>query len=379
MYANLVKEFRGAACAAAVVAVAVLVACATAQAPSGSSPELAGVRVETGADATKVVLLGVAGSHPTAVEEPSPARIVVDLPASVAASAEGATPVWDGTLEEVTVTAQGADAGEPRAQVVIGLAADAVWEMQTAEDGLVLRVARTQAALEAAPLASGSEPAGDPWATSEAGETTTGEAMATAAPKRASVLKGVDVKSAGDGLVLDLQADGQIQDAKSFVLEAPARLVVDLPGMKSEMPAGQLPVEHALVSGVRVGQHDDKVRVVVDGKGETVSFAEQSAPHAGGLWLALAGAELPAAAEGSALMAASEAAPSEAPDQAETEPAEAVVVAEAVPAEPASAGSASVVHGVQLDSTETHDRVVIVTDAPADYALVNVDEKTLMV
>jgi type IV pilus assembly protein PilQ len=47
--------------------------------------------------------------------------------------------------------------------------------------------------------------------------------------------------------------------------------------------------------------------------------------------------------------------------------------------QPASAGSATVVHGVQLDSTESHDRVVIVTDAPADYALVDVDDKTLMV
>jgi len=382
MYANLVKEFRGAACAAAAVAVAVLVACATAQAPSGSSPELAGVRVETGADATKVVLLGVAGSHPTAVEEPSPARIVVDLPASVAASAEGATPVWDGTLEEVTVTAQGADAAEPRTQVVIGLAADAVWEMQTGDDGLVLRVARTQGMQEAAPLASGAEPAGDPWA-GEAGAATPGESPAAAAPKRASVLEGVVVKSEGEGLVLDLQADGQIEDAKSFVLEAPPRLVVDLPGMKSQMGGSHVPVEHALVSGVRVGQHDDKVRVVVDGKGEVGSFAEKSAPYAGGLWLALAGAELPAAAEGSALMTASEAAaPSEAPAQADGEASEApvVAVAEAEPVETAaSASSATTVHGVQLDSTDSHDRVVIVTDAPADYALVSVDDKTLMV
>ncbi len=37
------------------------------------------------------------------------------------------------------------------------------------------------------------------------------------------------------------------------------------------------------------------------------------------------------------------------------------------------------VHGVQLDSTDGHDRVVIVTDAPADYGLTEVDEKTVMV
>jgi type IV pilus assembly protein PilQ len=377
MFANLVKELRGAAGAAAAVAVAALVACATAQAPSGSSSELAGVRVETGADATRVVLLGVAGSHPTAVEEQNPARIVVDLPASVTASAEGATPVWDGTLEEVTVTAQGADAAEPRTQVVIGLAADAVWEMQTADDGLVLRVARTQGMREEAPLAAGEAPSGDPWAPAEA--TQAPAAAAAVAPKRASVLRGVAVKNEGEGLVLDLQADGQIEDARSFVLEAPPRLVVDLPGMKSAVSESRVPVEHAWVSGVRVGQHDDKVRVVVDGKGDSVSFAEKSAPHAGGLWLALAGAELPAAAEAPALMTASEAAAGEAPAKADVEASEAEVAAEVEPVQPADAGSATWVHGVQLDSTDSHDRVVIVSDAPADYALVNVDDKTLMV
>jgi type IV pilus assembly protein PilQ len=194
------------------------------------------------------------------------------------------------------------------------------------------------------------------------------------------VLRGVAVKDQGAGLVLDLQADGQIQDARSFVLEAPPRLVVDLPGMKSEMTESRVPVEHAFVGGVRVGQHDDKVRVVVDGKEEGGSFAEKTAPHAGGLFLALAGAELPAA---EMLATAGETAPAEtaaadAPASAEAA-AEPVVLAEAQPVEPASAGAATVVHGVQLDSSDSQDRVVIVTDAPADYALVNVDDDTLMV
>src|SRR5262245_62341379 len=218
MYANLVKEYRGAAFAAAAIAVAVLVACATAQAPLGSSPELAGVRVETGADATKVVLLGVDGVHPTAVQEQGPARIVVDLTATVAMSAEGATPVWDGTLEEVTVTTQAPNGAEPRTQVVIGLAADALWEMQTSDDGLVVRVARTAGMTDPEAIGATSEAPADPWAADA-----TAEAPAAAA-KRASVLRGVGVSSAGAGLVLDLQADGTIEGMKSFVLGAPAPL-----------------------------------------------------------------------------------------------------------------------------------------------------------
>ncbi len=386
MFANLVKEFRGAAVAAAAVAVAVGIACATAQAPSDSGAELAGVRVETGADATRVVLLGVAGTHPTAVQEHSPARIVVDIPTGAVDTAEGATPVWDGTLEEVSVTVQG-DAAEARTQVVIGLAAEAVWEMQTSEEGLVVRISRAQGTQEGAPLASG-EGAEDPWATEAgAGEAATPSEPALAAaetPRRATVLKGVSATGAGEGLVLDFQADGQIEGASSFVLEAPPRLVVDLPGMKSEMAEKHVTVEHAQVSGVRVGQHDDKVRVVVDGKGETVAFAEKSSPHAGGLWLALAGAELPA--QTTPMLAMSEEPASMEPVAEETaatpetgEAPELTATGEPTSESAPAPANATMVHGVQLDSSASHDRVVIVSDAPADYALTEVDAKTLMV
>src|SRR5262245_40704048 len=103
MFPQLVKRIRGAATAPAMGVLAVLIACASAPTPSGENAELSGVRVETGTEATQVVLLGVAGAQPTAIEEHDPARIVVSLPTGVSASAEGATPVWDGTLEEVTV------------------------------------------------------------------------------------------------------------------------------------------------------------------------------------------------------------------------------------------------------------------------------------
>ncbi len=378
MFPQLVNRFRGAATAAATALLMALVACVSAPLPLGESPELSGVRVETGADATEVVLLGVSGAHPTAVEEQNPARIVVDLPAGVSASAEGATPVWDGTLEEVTVTSETAGADEARSRVVIGLASDATWEMQTGDDGLVVRVVRKRGMEGDVPLA-GADTLVDPWAAADA------QPSGAVAVKRATVLQSVEVKPAGDGVLVDLVADGPIEGAQAFVLEQPLRLVVDLPGMKSALANSQLPIDHALVKTVRVGQHDDKVRVVIDGAAEAKGFAEKSAPHATGLWLALAGAELPAMAESmpvlaendggiAAVVAAESPAESEvvaaADETASTEP-----VAEA----PASAETAKLVHGVQLDAAEGVDRVVIVTDAKADYTLTEVDEKTLMV
>jgi hypothetical protein len=282
MFPQLVNRYRGAAAAAALALLAALVACASAPAPSDESAELSGVRVETGTDATQVVLLGVAGAQPTAVEEQNPARIVVTLPTTVADSAEGATPVWDGTLEEVTVSREAASVDGMQARIVIGLATDAVWEMQTGADGLVVRVQRGAPEGELLPVAT-TDAGTDPWATAEP----------AAEAKRASVLSGVSAQASGQGVLLGLQADGQIEGMKSFVLEEPLRLVVDLPGMKNAVPESRVAVEHGTVKAVRVGQHEGKVRVVVDGAEGATSFGEKSAPHPHGLWLALAGAELP--------------------------------------------------------------------------------------
>ncbi len=385
MFPQLVNRFRGAALAAAMGLSAVLSGCASAPAPTAQSEELSGVRVETGSDATQVVLLGVAASQPTAVEEQDPARIVVDLPTGVAASAEGATPVWDGMLEEVTVSREGADDGESHTRVVIGLAASATWEMQTGPDGLVVRVSHGDGTASAAPAASTDAPAADPWAAS-APETASAESAAPAPAmeaKRATKLTGVGTKVEGDGVVVDLQADGQIEGAHAFMLEKPPRLVVDLPDMKSAVAQTRFEVGHGIVKAVRVGQHDGKVRVVVDGADEAKGFAEKMAPQPGGLWLALAGAELPAMAEAMPMMAGAESEPAKTDEAA---PAEAMAGGESAPAAPAEpmaaaegTGKAQMVHGVQLDSTNGQDRVVIVTDAPADYALTEVDEKTVMV
>lgn len=366
MFPQLVIRFRGAATAAATGLALALAGCASAPAPEMGS-ELSGVRVETGSDATEVVLLGIAGAQPTAVEEQDPARIVVEVPAGVAASAEGATPVWDGMLEEITVSRDEADPA--RSRVVIGLATAAEWEMQSGESGFVVRVARS------GEMAAADEPAAeapaDPWAASAAAE----PSAAAAAPeaKRATQLTGVSAKAEGGGVVVDLAADGRIEGAKSFMLESPPRLVVDLPEMKSAVSQSRVAVDHPVVKAVRVGQHEGKVRVVVDGAEGAKGFAEKSAPHAGGLWLALAGAELPALADPMPVLADAESAPSEAAGTEGTEEMETA----AAPAAPS--GKAQMVHGVQLDSAEGHDRVVIVTDAPADYSLNEVDDKTLMV
>ena len=64
--------------------------------------ELAGCASRRGADATRVVLLGVAGTQSDCRRRSRTRRASSWTPDGRRDSAEGATPVWDGTLEEVT-------------------------------------------------------------------------------------------------------------------------------------------------------------------------------------------------------------------------------------------------------------------------------------
>jgi hypothetical protein len=135
-------------------------------------------------------------------------------------------------------------------------------------------------------------------------------------------------------VVVDLQADGQIEGAHAFMLEKPPRLVVDLPEMKSAVTQTRFEVGHGIVKAVRVGQHDGKVRVVVDGADEAKSFSEKMAAQPGGLLLALAGAELPAMAEAMPVVADAAGGASEPAKQDEAAPADAMASAESAPAAP---------------------------------------------
>ena len=84
------------------------------------------------------------------------------------------------------------------------------------------------------------------------------------APGPATKLLAIDVQDTGDGTLLLLRADGAVPSAESFVLKKPARLVIDLPGLTNHVPISRIDVGTAHAARVRLGQHPDKVRVVID-------------------------------------------------------------------------------------------------------------------
>jgi type IV pilus assembly protein PilQ len=393
---------------------AILLACASAPqttSPSASeSMQLSEVRVERAADGTVVGLMGLSEPVYTAFRQDDPERVIVDLEA--VRPAAGSVPVvsGDGLVQEVALTPFAGPGGEDRLRVELLLSGEASHEVVALADRLEVRV-RPGSAATTAGDGAWSAPTPD----------------VAAAP--ASVLLGVKASSEEETTVVELRGDGRIGVAEPFVLDDPARLVIDLPGIGNRSAAPSLEVGSAQVSRVRVAQHDGKVRVVLDGASAAAKFASwELAPTAEGLAVAVGPAAQQVAARraapaagGDALPAspAFEPLPESAPEMAETaeatqpievaaagtpEPApvsenapapepqpQAAVEPEPTqtaepaaspapePAKPAAPLAATQVFGVQYDSQPERDRVTISTDGTARFRVVETDSQTVVV
>jgi type IV pilus assembly protein PilQ len=362
---------------------AVLCACATATAPQPppvlESAVISEVRVENEGDATIVSLLGLAEPVYTAFQQDDPARVVVDLAQVRPGTISDAIAVYDGTVEEISVTPFEDANGQQRTRVELSLGVAAGYDVVALEDRLEIRIA-PEDDLEAMGASALSD---DPWAAATIAMAEDSEAMdqddepeleaqesATLEGSEATTLVDVTAKSQDEGAVIELHADGRIENASQFILENPSRLVVDLPGLVSKSSNHNLAVGTAEVARVRVGQHPDKVRVVIDGGEDSDSLADaRLVPTATGLMVAMGSVEIPAAAT-----------------ERSEEPVEAAAVAPSVEESIESDAATHSpeqnlvkVYGVQFDSQESGERVVILSDSPAQYQLAQPDADTVVV
>ncbi len=205
---------------------------------------------------------------------------------------------------------------------------------------------------------------------------------ADAAPP-ATKLLGITTEDADGGVRVALAADGRIDGADVFTVENPLRLVIDLPKLTSQGVPAKTDVTSALVARVRVAQHDGKVRVVIDAAEGVTSFGTPASQGvATGLALALGSASLAPAETATAGAGATDA---ETPIEEESEPVPASMpegseVAARESATPsAEASSTQKVLGVQFDSSAERDRVVIVSEATADYSSWQPDDTTVVI
>lgn len=411
------------------LAALLIVACAassTVPTPASVQGAIADVVVESEAEATTVMLMGLSEPVFTAFAQQNPERVVVDVASAQPSMDLEPMLVQDGLVDEVTLAPYETAGGQPMTRVEVALLASADYDVVPTSEGLMIRVSAMQESAENE--GDGETAAFDPWAPNEMDESAE-EPAAPVASTPATTLTGVEVREAGEGSLIHLVADGTVSSAESFTLENPDRLVIDLPGMKSGMDRDKVQAGTEQASQVRIGQHADMVRVVIDGGSSEEPFASRRVtPAATGLVIALgSGEELAWAAEAAAgsmppaampepemEMAAEDASVPEAgmdesmaddwtdagepmaeasepadmgeememadtwEAPAETEPVQEMSQPEAMP-EPEVAETPAVIYGVEYDAQADRDRVVIMSESPADYILFEPAPDTVVV
>jgi len=395
-------RFRaGIALSLCAIAAAGILACVGS--PSGQSKAGVGagviddVVVESQAAASTVTLVGVEQPVFTAFQQTGPDRVIVDLAGVDAGTMVDPVAVYDGTIQEVTVSPYASGSGEMMARVEISLVGASDYDVRPGDGGLVIEISTLA---EMGPIGDAEQDVegteevdSDPWAVTPV-EREDDAALVTNVPvpaRKATVLTGIDARMEGEGALIHLQADGTVESAATFTLDDPARLVVDLPNMASRIEKDRVDVGAPQVERVRIGVHSDKVRVVIDGGATDRPFdGRRVIPVATGLVIALGGGE---ALENAvvAAMVNEGAAPAiePIPDESQQIPIAQTEVGGdetagletpgAAPAvEPAATSEVVTIYGVEFDTQGERDRVVVLGEQPVDYLVYEPDPETVV-
>ena len=366
-----------------VAAVALAAMLPGAQALGAETKTISAVEVQGGEDGvTRIVLRGAKDAIYTAFMREDPPRLILELPDVAFEGVATPISVKNGLVEDVTLGAFGdAKAGHGMARVSIALAKASEYEVKPQGEEIVIEVrASATAANEPAPSQPGPpevapEPASAvtadaavPAASATAAPATAAAAPSAAAPSSASAPKIKNIVASALGV--EIEASGPIDNVDSFQLKNPDRVVVDLFGAKSGMARAKQTFADGIVSQARIGEHPDKVRVVLDLR--MPSGKPMVVPTANGVRIELAASESATAAKPVEMANSAPAAPAAAAD-----PAAAPMAATAAPAAEASGDPA--VQSVHFESLPTQDRVVITLGRAVKATQFAPDASTLIV
>jgi type IV pilus secretin PilQ/predicted competence protein len=312
---------------------------------------------------------------------------------------------YDGVVDLITLATFDAAGDTPLTRMEIVMVAAGRAEVLSTVDGLEIRVIPGAEGDEAF---LGEPELGEPdendamlterWGAfdGDQGEDAQGEldsaaiVVATMPPPPASQLTGVSAEMTQDGVLVALQADGNIGNIETFTLIDPARLVVDLPGMVVAEGISNISVNSNLVTGVRLGSHDDKIRVVVDGGTNTDVFqGRQIMPGARGLWIAIGGGDALAQAMTDALngseadwLASSGSAPAAfAAGDPQSSMDDEIVADAIVESEDVSVATFELaeIYGLHYERTDGMDRTAILADDAVPYTMSEPDAETVII
>lgn len=96
------------------------------------------------------------------------------------------------------------------------------------------------------------------------------QAQARSAAPKAISLYDIQFDSRPEEMEIRINTNGRIPDYRVMQMFNPYRLVIDIPGLDNTSGKKKIFLNHPLVREVRIGQHPDRVRVVLDFPGEKI-------------------------------------------------------------------------------------------------------------
>ncbi len=330
--------------------------------------------------------------------------------------------VNDARVNSVAFAEETGPEGEPRTVVAILGKTGLEHEVTTEGDRLMVRVtggAAVADTAQAVPVAMAETPEAAP--TSEvtpvappAKPAPSPVTQQAATPVEASVppsatLLAVDVEGTPGHTVVRMKTDGSVVDVKTFTLKEPPRLVIDLVGMKNQVRTSKIPLGLPQADRLRIGQHPNKVRLVLDGT-QAAPFGDRDVSMTSdGVVLTIGNpaqvAQLPSVSESPSETASESEETASVPSPVEDTPppAKAAETNETSAAQPAgepetmgveattptqvgvgaptdqAPGQSVAVSNVELESLPDRDRLLIFLGEPTEYRLFEPDSDTVVV
>ena len=307
----------------------VAMGCATPDAPNGAAASstvqtIGDVSVSRDGDDSVVTLAGLMDPIYSVTTPGDENLVVVDLVGVGKPDAESLVDTvrdedqqvaaYDGVVDLVTVSTFEEEGETPLTRVEIVLADGGTAKVDTTGAGLEIRIQPMAAGMgnvdvsqnwgDETPVAEPMDYDADtesswqdeaPVAEAADAEPMYDDAMSSVeveAPPTATRLMSVTTQTTDGGVLVGLDTDGSIGAVEAFTLEDPSRLVVDLPGLTAGENARSASVDSDFVTGVRVGAHDGKVRIVLDGGSSAGDFSgRQIMPGTTGLWVSVGDGE----------------------------------------------------------------------------------------
>ncbi len=231
---------------------------------SGETQQLRDVQVLDQDTSLDVLLVGSNAMTYTAFKAIDPLRLVLDLPnteSEIVSSPFAVENEIIGKIETMTLTQE----PQPLTRVEIALNQETPYEIFQEENNIRVQFEKPSALREAR-----SEPAAE---TEVATSKTQGESTAVVAATQPSAkvasapakkITAIQPIRSDEEVKVYIIGDGSISNYNIFTLTDPARVVLDLMGVKLVASKGGIPPSDKLLKNIRVGEHPDKVRVVFD-------------------------------------------------------------------------------------------------------------------